>query len=70
MKVEDHKKIALMAAKRAISEIRICRSISDEDMKIIWQELHKISDSITAIDVKDENNWLPFKNYVIGTKWD
>lgn len=65
----DHKKIALLAAKRAISEISICRSISDEDMKLIFQELHKIADSITDLDVKDKDNWKPFHNYVIGTKW-
>ena len=69
MKELDHKKIALLAAKRAIGEIRICRSLSDEDMKIIWQELHKIGESITDIDIKNEDNWLPFGNYVIGTKW-
>lgn len=66
----DHKKIALLAAKRAINEISISSSISHQDRKIIFDELYNIGNEISVIDIEERNNWLPLGLYDIGTQFN
>lgn len=66
----DHKKIAFLAAKRAISEISISSSISDQDREIIFNELDKISKGLNGLNIKNSDNWLPLGLYDIGTQFN
>ena len=66
----DHKKVARLAAKRAIDDINISMSISAEDRHLIFKELTGISEDISELDVYLDSNWYPFKYYDIGVRSD
>lgn len=70
MKEIDHKKIALLAAKRAIDEVSISTSMSNQDREIIFEELRKIGKSLSSLNINNSDNWIPLDLYDIGTQFN
>lgn len=65
----DHRRIAELAAKKAISEISMSTVILAHDRELIWKELNIIANEITTMDVYNNDcNWLPLRRYLIGTQ--
>ena len=70
MKELDHKKIALLAAKRAIDETTISSGISKKDRTLIFEELNNISEGLSDMDINNPDSWLPLSLYDIGTQFN
>ena len=69
MKDIDHKKIALLAAKRAISELSISKRIPNQDRDIIFEELREISKRLSSLNINNSDNWTPLNLCDIGTQF-
>lgn len=66
----DYEHIARLIAKKAISEVTISQGISEVDIKILFEELDKIGESLTEDSIKDKDNWLPFSRNDFGSSVD
>ena len=70
MKELDHKKIALLAAKRAIDEISISSGVSKNDRLLIFEALNNISVGLSNMDINNPDSWFPLSLYDIGTQFN
>lgn len=70
MKELDHKKIALLAAKRAIDEITISTGVSKKDRLLVFEALNKISLGLSDMDINNPDSWFPLSLYDIGTQFN
>ena len=63
----DYEHIAKMIAKKAIERLYLSTSVSEVEQDILFKELDKIANSISSCDIKDEDNWYPFRSNIIDT---
>jgi len=66
----DHKHMAKMIAKKAISEVILSTRIPESDRGLIFKELEILSGEISETSINDRGSWLAIRKNDIGSNYD